>query len=327
MERFVFVAAVTVAIVFAIGMAFSRGDWFHFEVDGEEGGTAELVQLAPGQLAAQAFEASSIRVRHAAARIFVTAEDRTDYSVEIQNAGHAPMPTVTSEGGRITIDGHLRGRIERCTEDGAELRGYPAITVEQMPVITIRAPRDVDISVGGASRTQIGPANSVELDHSGCGQTTVADVAGQLSVDLAGSGEIRTGAAQTLNADIAGSGQLISGAISESANIDIAGSGSAELAALNGSLEADGAGSGDVVVRGGSVTQASIDLAGSGNVEIAAPVSDLDVSIVGSGDVVVTAVVGNVDAEIAGSGEVRAQSVTGSVRQQVWGSGAVRVGE
>lgn len=330
MERFVFFAAIVMAAIFAIGLAFGNGDYgFHFDIDDEDGphGMAELVQLAPGQLAAQSYGGDRLRVRNAAARIIITPEERTDYAVEISNPGHAPMPTISTDEGRITIDGHLRGRIIRCTDTGVDLRGYESLTTEQMPVITIRAPRSLDLEVGGASHTEIAAAESVELEHSGCGETIIGDVTGDLNVDLAGSGEVRTGAAHSVSADIAGSGRLVTGAIAQNANIDIAGSGSAELAALNGDLQADGAGSGNVAVRGGALARAEIDLAGSGDVEISAPVQALNVSIVGSGDVVVNGAVGDIDADIAGSGGVRAQSVTGAVRQQVWGSGSVRIGQ
>jgi len=329
MERFVFGLAIFVAVIFAIGAVFGGPDFrgWHFEFDDADASPAALVELAPGQMAAQTFATDRVRVRYVAARVVVTPEDRTDVSVEIDNsAGRTPMPEVSLDDDRVEINGLLRGRIEDCTAEGAELRGYDAVTLADMPLITIRVPRDVDVDLGGAGTTEIGASNSLELDHRGCSSVNVGDVAGEANIDLAGSGEITMGSAASLNADVAGSGRINTGVISGDANVDIAGSGTVNIAALNGALETDGAGSGNVVVNGGAVTRANIDLAGSGDVEINTSVSSLDVSIVGSGDVNVNGVVGTIDAEIAGSGEVSVQSATGAVRQQVFGSGQVRVG-
>jgi hypothetical protein len=328
MERFVFVAAIVVAVLFALGAMFG-GPHFNFDMDFDDARASPVVALAPGRMEPATFAGSSLRLRGVAARVTVIPEDRQDFQIEIDNsAGRAPMPTVNAEGGRVTIDGQLRGRVENCLEDGgAELRGYEDITGAQLPAIIVRAPRNIDMDRGGAGMTEIGAAESVRIDLSGCSAITVADVAGELNVDVAGSGEVRAAAARRLNADVAGSGEIHTGAIGESVNVDIAGSGSVTVASLTGDLSADGAGSGNLNIQGGAVTMANIDLAGSGDVNIAAPVQTLQVSIVGSGDVTVDAAVGDVEAEIAGSGGVSVRSVTGSVRQEVWGSGNVRVGQ
>jgi hypothetical protein len=333
MERFVFVAAIAVAIIFGIGAVFGGPNW-NFHVDGDDdegfGGTAEIVSVSAGTMAAQTFEGSDLRIRHVAAIVTIIPEDRTDFAVEIDNAaGQLPMPTVAADGGRVLIDGQLRGRVRDCGPDGsATVRGYGdgEFAVTDLPRINIRAPRALSVDRSGAGTTEIGATQTLTLDVSGCSTTTAGDVAGPVELDLAGSGEVRIGAAQGLNADIAGSADVIIGAVTGSAEIDIAGSGSATLASLTGDLNADGAGSGSVDVQGGSVTTAEIDLAGSGGVTIAAPVQTLNVSIVGSGDVDVAGTVGTLEAEIAGSGGVSAQAVTGAVRQEVWGSGEVSVG-
>ncbi|MGD9965262.1 MAG: DUF2807 domain-containing protein [Hyphomonadaceae bacterium] len=333
MERFVFVAAIAIAIIFGIGAVFGGPHFnFHADWDDEDGmrGTAAIVAVAPGSMAAQTFEGDSLRLRHLAAVVTIMPEERSDFSVEIDNsAGRLPMPAVASEGGRVVIDGQLRGRVRDCNEGGgAGVRGYGEgeFASTDLPRITIRAPRTLNIDRSGAGTTEIGPTQALTLDVSGCSATTAGDVAGAVELDVAGSGDVRIGAAASLNADIAGSADVSVGAVAGNAEIDIAGSGSATLASLTGDLNADGAGSGSIEVQGGSVATAEIDLAGSGDVTIAAPVQSLNVSIVGSGDVDVNGVVGDLEAEIAGSGGVSAQSVTGSVRQEVWGSGEVSVG-
>ncbi|MGE0741427.1 MAG: DUF2807 domain-containing protein, partial [Hyphomonadaceae bacterium] len=312
-----------------IGAMFGGTQFIFVVVFDGVGRTSPVVALSAGSAAAQDYEGSDLRLRGVAAHVIITPEDRSDIEVAIDNAaGRTPMPLVTVDGGRVLIDGRLRGRISGCLEDGgADLRGYEDVAGADLPRITIRTPRDVRIDRGGAGTTEIAASNSVEIELSGCSVATIADTSGQLTVDLAGSGTINAGAARSLDADVAGSGEIHTGAVSEGADLDVAGSGRVAIASLNGDLSADGAGSGNITVAAGALSSADIDLAGSGGVEITAPVEALNVSIVGSGDVTVNGVVGNLEAEIAGSGSVNAQSVTGTVRQEAWGSGTVRVGQ
>jgi hypothetical protein len=330
MERFVFVAAVTIAIIWGAVAMLGGGRFIHFSGDWDidaDARMAPLVQVAPGNMASQSYVGAELDLEHLAANVVITTEDRTDFAIEIANpAGRVPMPEVTVEGGRVTIDGQLSRRIERCTNGGADLRDYGSVSAEELPRITIRAPRVLEVDRSGAGSIEIGPTQSLDLDFSSCGSGTVGDVAGALNIDLAGSGQISAGAAQTLSADVAGSGTLSVGAVAQGANVDIAGSGEVRIASLNGDLSSDGAGSGNLSVQGGAINQASIDLAGSGDVDIAASVRSLNASIVGSGNVDVAGEVGDIDADIAGSGNISARSVTGAVRKEVWGSGDVRVG-
>jgi hypothetical protein len=329
------VAAVAFAIIFGIGAVFGGSHWsnFHIEMGDDDGGhgTASVVATSPGTMASATFAGNELRIRNIAAIVTITPEDRTDFAVEIDNqAGQLPMPTVASDDGRVLIDGQLRGRVRGCGDGGgARVRGYGDgdFASNELPHITIRAPRVLHVDRSGAGSTDIGATESLELEVRGCSTTTAADSAGDLTLDISGSGDLNAGAAQHLDADIAGSADVVTGAIANGAKIDIAGSGSVTIASLTGELNSDGAGSGSVNVRAGAITSASIDLAGSGDVTIGATIQDLNVSIVGSGGVEVTAPVGNIEAEIAGSGSVSAPSVTGSVRQEVWGSGEVSVGQ
>ncbi len=336
MERFVFVTAIAVAIIFGVGAMFGGPNWSNFSInigDDDGGpGSASVVAVSAGAMPAAAFAGGELRIRNLAAVVVITPEDRTDYSIEIDNAaGQLPMPTVASADGRVIIDGQLRGRVRGCGSEAgaADVRGYGdgSFSADELPRITIRAPRTLHVDRSGAGSTDIATSQSLEFEVSGCSTTTVADVAGALVLDVAGSGNLSTGAAESLDVDVAGSADIVTGAVSNGATIDIAGSCSVTIESLTGALNSDGAGSGSVTIRGGAITTASIDLAGSGDVAIAATVQDLDVSIVGSGGVAVTAAVGNIDAEIAGSGNVSAPSASGTVRQEVFGSGEVSIGQ
>jgi hypothetical protein len=344
MERFVFVAAIAVAILFGLGAIFG-GPHFRFSMEFDDGPPEAVVEVAPGRMEAQTYQGDSLDIRHVAALITITPEDRSDFLVEIDNqAGRAPMPTVATDGSSVVIDGRLRGRIGDCHDDGgADLRGYGELAAADLPRIAIRAPRDLSVGRGGAGTTEIGPAQSLSLEVAGCSMNAAADVAGDLEVDLAGSGSVRAGAANTLDASVAGSGSVTTGAIAAGAEVEIKGSGEVTLASLSGDLNFEGAGSGTFNVQAGSVSDAEVEVMGSGGAAIAAAVQSLSIDIRGSGDVIIAAevrslsvdivgsgsvdaaTVGDLDADIAGSGNVRVQSVTGSAEQEVWGSGGVTI--
>lgn len=327
MERFVFVAAVTFAVIFAFVAMVGR-DHIQFEIGDHERGKAALVSAAPGQMAATAYGGDALTIRHTAAHIVITPEDRTDFSIEIINPGRAPMPLVSEKHGDVNIDGQLRGRVDACRDDGAvNLEGYGELALADLPQITIRAPRTLRVSIGGGSTTEIGPGEAVDLDFLGCGAVSIGDLTGALDVEIAGAGAVNAGAARSLSVDLMGSGDLTTGAIGERATIDATGSGSVTIASLTGELTSDGLGSGDVEIQGGAVTNANVETAGSGSVRIAAPVRSLTVDIIGSGDVAVAGIVGDLNADIAGPGSVSASAVTGRQHQEIMGSGSVNIGE
>ena len=326
MERFIFVAAVTFAIIFGVVAMAGGSRHFHFDIDGMDGRTDPVMPVAAGHAVAQTFAGNQIEFKYLAAHVTLTPEDRQDFSIEINNPGRVPMPTVSLEGDHVVVDGHLANRLHHCGQNSADVRGYSDITTEQMPQIVVHSPRALHVSYSGAGLAEIGPAQSLDLDFNGCGAATAGDVSGQLKVNLAGSGRFHAGAAHDLDANVAGSGDIFTGAVADGAHLDIGGSGTITMASLNGALNSHGAGSGGVTISGGSVTTADIDLAGSGGVSVAAPIQTLKVSIVGSGDVNVNGAVGNVDASIAGSGGIHATSITGTVHKEIMGSGNVTTG-
>ncbi|MES1158763.1 MAG: DUF2807 domain-containing protein [Terricaulis silvestris] len=362
MERFVYNAAIACAVIAAVIIGF--GGRIHIEM-GDAFGLDPVQQAAVGRSAVQTYHADSLQVDHAAARIVITPEDRSDVSVEIDNPGGVPMPTASVRNNQVYIDGHLRGRIATCLADGARIRGYGDIASAQLPLITVHLPRAVKVDLGGATVTQIGASQSIDADLSGCGETTIADTQGDLKVDFSGSGQMTAGAARHLGADISGSGEIQVGAIADGADLDVSGSGSTRIASLTGPLKSDISGSGGVVIGAGQVSTAEIDISGSSETHIAAPVDSLNVDVsgsgavsvdggpmseaklsvggsgqvhlagpvqhlsadlAGSGGVEVAGDVHDLDAQIAGSGTIRAHAVTGALNKEIMGSGNVIVG-
>lgn len=326
MERFVFVAAVTFAIIFGVVVWLSRGGMPFSITIGDGGPPAALVAVAPGQFEAQNFAGTDLRLHHTAARVVITPEDREDFLIEINNPGYVPMPEVTLEGGLVVIDGRLGGRIDQCRPGGGvQASGYGVFPLDHLPQITIRAPRTVRLETTGAGVTEIGPTQNLTASHTGCGEVRYADVTERAELRLFGSGSLRGGAASALRIELGGSGEVESGAIGGDVAIKLMSSGEVRVASVNGALDIENMGSGEVRVDGGAISRGRIQMAGSGEVAVAAPIQELDASMLGSGDMRVVGDVGAMRARVAGSGDIQVEGEAGSLEAETLGSGDIQV--
>ena len=262
-------------------------------------------------MAATTAHAASFEVRDAVARVVVIPEARTDIKVEMLKTSE-PLPlTVRNEGDRVVIDGKLAHRITNCRGAGENVRvhilGIGDVAYADMPQVVIRTPKAVVGEAGGAVFGVVGKTDSLDLGNSGCGDWTLADVAGRARLREAGSGDTKMGASQELDVRIAGSGDLLAGPVAGPVTVSVSGSGDVKAASANGPVEIKIAGSGDVLIAGGHATDASISVAGSGDVNL-----DL--------------VAESLRARVAGSGDVRIREVTGSVSKSTAGSGSITIG-
>lgn len=274
------------------------------------------VSLAALAVFAAPAAAQEVDVRHAVARVVVIVEDRADIGVEIER-GRAglPAPQVTRRGRNVRIDGDLgRDAIRRCSGgrpggqpgEGAsvEVREIGRVDLMDAPLIVLRTPRDVEVSVGGAVFGAIGRgARDIEFANGGCGSWTVANASGQMSLSVGGSGSIHAGRSRELDVALGGSGSVMT-AGTQDMKVSLGGSGSVTVARVDGPLEVANGGSGDVIVREGRSPSADIAIGGSGNVRIGGTVGDLSAAIAGSGDIQVEAATGNVSRAVVGSGRV-----------------------
>ncbi|MDP2259207.1 MAG: DUF2807 domain-containing protein [Caulobacter sp.] len=295
-------------------------------------GVASAALLAAG--AALAAE-TRVEIKDAVARVVIVPEARSDVKVSFRTTNASLPLTVRVEGDRTIVDGDLdgplgKGRIRNCRSingvASVDVAGVGKVAWEDMPQIVIQVPMDASVGAGGAVFGSIGRSASLKLSNAGCGDWTVANVDGPLSVNLAGSGDVKAGSAGSadikvagsgdvattgvrgkLTANVAGSGDLVSGPVGGGLAIRIAGSGDADVASVDGDIDVNIAGSGDALIRGGRAGAVSVSIAGSGDVQFAGAATA-------------------VTARIAGSGDIRVASVSGDVRKSVVGSGDVRVG-
>lgn len=263
-----------------------------------------------GPAAAQGLPA--VEIKDAVAQVTVIPEDRTDIRIEVVTQNRRLPLKIKETRTRTVIDGGLDGqKIRGCSGRGADVvvrvAGVGDVALKDMPHIVIHTPRDVDASAGGAVFGVVGRARNVNLGNAGCGDWTVANVEQRLRVNLAGSGDARTGAAGAATLRVAGSGDIATADVRGRLDVDVAGSGNVRVRSIAGPLDVHVAGAGDVVVLNGQA-------------------SAMTASIAGSGNVVFGGVAGSLTARIAGSGDVRARQVQGLVKKSVMGSGAVRIG-
>lgn len=273
---------------------------------------ALLTGLMASLGAPAAHAAAGLEIKDAVAQVTIIPEDRQDVRVEVI-ASHPRLPLkIRNTRTRVIVDGGLRsGRIRSCNGVGggavARVAGVGDVTLRDMPRLIVRTPRDVDVAAGGAVFGSIDRARSVTLGSAGCGDWTIANVQQRLAVNLAGSGDARTGSAETAKLRVAGSGDITAGDVRGRLEADVAGAGNVRVRSVAGPLDVRMAGSGDVVVNGGRASAMTVSMAGSGNVLFAGVADSLN-------------------ARIAGSGDVRVRQVRGPVKRSVMGSGSVQIG-
>jgi hypothetical protein len=260
--------------------------------------------LAAGSAAA----APSVEIRHAAARVVVIPEPRRDVAVTIQPGRHLPL-RVSHFAGRTYVDGDLGRRLRGCRMVGGHpvitLAGQGDLTYEDLPQVVIHTPMDVKLSVGDAVFGSIGRSDSLQFANAGCGDWTVANVAGRMDVSQIGSGDTHTGSAGEALLRISGSGDISTRAIKGGLSAVSAGSGNIHAASVDGPMDVRVVGPGDVRAEGGAVSLLKVSIAGAGDVEFGGVAQSLDASIIGSGGIRVSKVTGPVTRHLLGAGAVR----------------------
>ncbi len=260
-------------------------------------------------LAGAGVEAATLEVRHAAARVVVIPEARSDIVVSITNANRRLPLRISQSGNEISVEGNLGWRSANCkqwnNQRSVYVWGVGTVGYENLPVIIVHAPMDVRVSVGNAVFGTVGRSASLEISDSGCGDWMLADVSGPLKISISGSADIRAGRAGSAKVHISGSGDVTTQAIANGLDSATAGSGDISAASVSGPMRVSISGSGNVVAQAGAVTTLEAHIAGSGDITFKGVAQSLQANIAGSGDIVVNRVTGSIEKHVAGSGDVR----------------------
>lgn len=282
---------------------------------------------------AQPYAATGVDITGAAARLTVIAEDRGDVSIDVTAGARLAAPAVRLDGGRVVIDGGLNNRLRGCRSIGlagpaqttVQVTGVGWVRVDELPQITMRVPRTLDLTSRGTVFATIGASNGGRVRLGGCGDATIARVNGPLDLTMMGSGDIDVGEVTgALRAQLDGSGDLTIAAALAGADLKLRGSGDLDLERIAGPLVADLDGSGDIRVGPGA-SEAQLSLQGSGDVVTGAVRGPLSARADGSGNVTVASVAGGpVQLALVGSGDVAVRGGTASrLNVRLDGSGDV----
>jgi hypothetical protein len=268
-------------------------------------GSAALIAVAG---AAHAASAPSVEIRDAVARVTVVPEDRSDVRVEMLTVNPQLPLQVRTEGGETVVDGGLRHRIGGCHTRGdnpsAFVRGVGRVEKAAIPQVVIHTPKAVVVASSGVVIGAIGRSGSIELHDSGCSSWTIADVAGDATIQESGEGSLRMGAANRLDLHLSGAANVHAVRVRQQMNALLSGAGGVQLEQLDGALDAHVSGVGHVKVAGGHATSVRASVSGVGGVDFGGVAQDLDASISGFGSVRVNQVTGNVTKSVSGAGHV-----------------------
>jgi hypothetical protein len=274
-----------------------------------------LCALAAIGLAPAALAAPSVRIRGAAVRVVVQPEDRRDILITVLHAAPGLRIRMTRFAGRSFITGDFAHKVRGCRpvagRSSVQLWGRGDVDYNDLPQLLVRMPLDARIFANGAVFGAVGRSRSLELVNQGCGDWTVANVADQLKVNQAGSGEVRMGAAGRASLNVSGSGSLLAQAIAGAVTAVSNSSGDITLGSVGGNLDARVAGSGSIHALAGSVPSLTASVAGSGSVRFDGVSERLNASIAGPGDVIVSRVTGKVTRRVFGPGAIRVGSGSG----------------
>jgi hypothetical protein len=258
--------------------------------------------------------AQSIEFRNVSARVVIIPEPRSDVQVIVLKTNpRLPLRLQRGFGNRTIVNGGdwfglFWGAHADCNRDeGAPETVVPhvgRVAYDDLPQIVVRVPEDAVVEAGGAIYGSVGRSQSLHLRIAGCGEWTVANVAGGLDVAAAGSGRLRTGSAGRMSLSIAGASDATTTQVQNGLDVSIAGAADVHVGQASGPVDVSMAGGGSVRIDGGRATSLGVNIMGSGDVDYGGVADRLQASIAGSGDVHAAKVLGAVSRSIAGAGSV-----------------------
>ncbi len=253
--------------------------------------------------------ATEVQLRDVAAFVRVRPENRTDVAVAIVNNGPLRAPDFRMSRNRLIIDGKLRREIRSCRTRGAE--GFEVVTAhngrlagDSLLIIELRVPQDAVVSVGGAVRLHMAPAQSTRFRLGGCGDADIERVEDVADISLTGTPDLRLYDAGTASVTVAGEGDVTLGVVRSGLTASVAGDGGLVAQRVDGATSIAIQGDGDVLIRDGRADSLNVVIAGAGDVTHNGQAGRLDAVILGGGDVRVRRVDGQVNRRILGGGDV-----------------------
>lgn len=269
-----------------------------------------LAAAVPLALSPSAAAAQTLRINGVAAKIVVTSENRSDIVAEVTPGRGIDTPRIQTSGSGLSVVGdYSSSDLRNCRKrDG---RGGDTLVLRRrnvregdLPVVRVRAPRDVRIVADGALIGSIGPSDSLSLTSHRCASWTIGAVAGRMNIVHEGIGDVRAGTADSASLRLEGLGDFQMGA-TRSFKADIDGMGDVDVARVDGPVDITLEGMGDVTIAAGHATSFRARLDGMGDVRFAGTADSLDATANGMGEVWVSRVTGTVSRNQSGFAKVR----------------------
>ncbi len=265
---------------------------------------------APQALAA----GSTFRIEHVAAHVIIIPEARDTIHAEVRNSGKGGLgrPQLTVNGPDLLISSDMpESKFRDCGVNnfghGVKFGLFHHVSEDDLPVITVHVPMDVQIVADGAIEGEIGPSHAVNLTQKRCGAWKVADVADHFEYELEGRSDLTAGSARSTTIRLEGMGDVHMRATG-SLDASLQGMGDVVIGQVNGPVKASVQGMGDLKIHGGHAT-------------------DFQASLEGMGDIRFDGVADTVDASAEGMGDINIAKATGSVSKSQSGFARVHVGQ
>jgi hypothetical protein len=259
---------------------------------------------------ARSFNVRSISVHDIVGNVSVAVRDNGPITVQVSGLkDRVNAVSVSQEDGKVEVSGENYHDVWdwRHWFDFSE---HTSTTSDLSVKVTVPRGSDVrveeligDAQIGDtmgplhfgaiSTKSTIGRVGEAHISLAGSGDVKIADIAGDLHAETAGSGKIVTGNVKSVHADVAGAGSIATGRIDGDLHLDIAGSGDFAAPSLNGGVHVSIAGSGSVRIAQGTADPFNVDILGSGNIFFGGTAIDPHVDGFGSGSVSLHAMKGS----------------------------------
>ena len=243
----------------------------------------------------------------------ITLNTAANSPLEVTSLDNNDDLTQETSGDRLIINGGIK------KPDGDKCKGYYGSwswndrksesfggyqDLEDYPKLTITAPSNTVLVIRNSIPfIESGDLGGADVEIQACGKVNMGDIAGDIRVELSGSGDVTAGDVENAELDLRGSGDV---AIENARAV---------IATLSGS--------GDIVT--GDMDSAELSLRGSGDVEFEDVSGAVNASLTGSGDINGGDIGGGIDATLRGSGDIDIGDVTGPTQLESRGSGDIVV--
>jgi hypothetical protein len=216
----------------------------------------------------QGFDTKSVKVDDVVGRLRIDVKPQAKTTIQVSGLkNRVSAVTIRADGDQLVVAGRNDGSVW-------DWKNWFNFTEEH------DSAKDLDVHIVVPKGTDIDVQDMI-----GDGKIVIADIDGELHLDIAGSGRIKAGSASDVHAAVAGSGSADMAAIKNGLHLDIAGSGDFTATKVNGPVHVSIVGAGSVHIPQGVANPLHVDIMGAGDFIFGGQAVDPHVSAIGAGRV------------------------------------------